>query len=86
MQLNVLTRDELYTLTKYKRKAEQKKWLKDNGILFLEAADGSPNVSLELINCMLGSSIGSSIKKKPILDFKALESYGKKNVTKNKTK
>lgn len=84
MQLNVLTSEELYTLTKYKRKAEQKKYLKEHGIYFLEASDGSPNVSVELINSMLGVDIAASAKKKITLDFKALESYGKNNGTKDK--
>jgi hypothetical protein len=86
MQLNVLTREELYILTRYKRKAEQKQWLKDNGIFFLEASDGSPSVSVERVNAMLGVDIGASIKKKPTLDLDAIKSYGKINGSKNQKK
>lgn len=86
MQLNVLTPQELYTLTKYKRKAEQKQWLKSNGIRFLEAADGSPNVSLELVNTILGVDTSFLVKKKPKLDFDAIKAYGKNYGAENKTK
>lgn len=84
MQLNILTPEELYRLTKYKRKAEQKKWLGEHGIRFLEAADGSPNVSLELVNTILGVDTSFATKKKPKLDIDAINSYGKNNGAKDK--
>jgi Domain of unknown function (DUF4224) len=86
MQFNILNDDELYELTRYKRKKEQKQWLKENGIFFLPAADGSPRVSTELVNSILGVDISATSKKKPKLDFDAIKSYGGSNGTKNTKK
>lgn len=84
MQLNILTPEELYKLTKYKRKAEQKRWLGQHGIRYLEAADGSPNVALEVINTILGIGTSFSAPKKPKLDLDAIKAYGKNDGSKTK--
>ena len=59
----VMTKDEVKGLTGYRRKMEQIKWLRENGIVFLIGADGHPRVgNVEVENKLTDSNI--SVKKK----------------------
>lgn len=40
----ILTKDEIYRLTGYKRPSRQIEWLKKYGVRFMVAADGYPRV------------------------------------------
>lgn len=40
----MLSRDEVYRMTKYRRPSRQIEWLRDNGYKFYIAADGHPSV------------------------------------------
>lgn len=53
--LPILTNHELHWLTGYKRRADQRRWLTEQGIPFLVGAAGYPKVSRREIERRLSS-------------------------------
>jgi len=49
----ILTTDDLFELTDYKRPSDQRRWLNANGINFLIGRSGRPKVSWESVKKLL---------------------------------
>ncbi|MEB2647579.1 DUF4224 domain-containing protein [Pseudomonas canadensis] len=54
MQAEILSDDELADLTGYKRRADQRKWLKDRNWVFVESRGGRPLVGRMFTRMKLG--------------------------------
>lgn len=54
MQAEILSDDELADLTGYKRRADQRKWLKDRNWAFVESRGGRPLVGRMFARMKLG--------------------------------
>jgi len=60
----VLTRNELFELSGYKRASSQINWLNENSFPFEVAADGYPRVLTSYVNNRLGGLVTSTPKVK----------------------
>ncbi|CRM84828.1 hypothetical protein GCM10009091_34830 [Pseudomonas brenneri] len=54
MQAEILSDDELADLTGYKRRSDQRKWLKDRNWVFVESRGGRPLVGRMFARMKLG--------------------------------
>lgn len=55
MQAEILSDDELADLTGYKRRSDQRKWLKDRNWVFIESRGGRPLVGRMFARMKLGT-------------------------------
>ena len=67
-----LTKDAVKELTGYRRKSEQKRWLRENGIVFLVGADGHPRVGCAEIENKLTDRKNTVKRKNLEPNFEAL--------------
>tara|TARA_B100001964_G_scaffold167909_1_gene184425 strand:+ start:4601 stop:4840 length:240 start_codon:yes stop_codon:yes gene_type:complete len=68
----ILTKDDIKELTGYAFPKYQRKWLRDNGIIFLVGADGCPKVSCAEVENKLTDSKNTVTRKKAEPNFEAL--------------
>lgn len=65
MQAEILSDDELADLTGYKRRADQRKWLKDRNWAFVESRGGRPLVGRMFARMKLGMVNPTIVEQNP---------------------
>lgn len=71
----ILTEEQVAQLTGRKRPSSQQRWLKENGIKFLEGADGRPRVLVSHLEQVMG---GRGMRKATQPNVVALQQFCKR--------